>query len=160
VQEGLSQGWYRITFGEVERVEPTADNKTITTIQGRTLGETTQLVANFIIDATGLDAKVIANPLYADLVDTYQLPINFLGRLTVNNDFSIVGMENDQGRIYGAGAATLGGPHAAVDSFLGLQYACLMSVDALHKGSAPSIAKINGLRSLNQWWKWVTNAPP
>jgi len=121
---------------------------------------TIQLTADFIIDATGLDAKIMLNPLYADLVETYQLPINFLGRLKVANDFELVEMRNDRGRMYACGAATLGGPHAAVDSFLGLQFACLRSVDSLHKLGSPSLKRINGWYSLVQWLKWVANWQP
>ncbi len=160
VKEGLAQGWYQIVFGVVQQVEPTPDGKTITTIQGKGVRGTIQLTADFIIDATGLDAKIMLNPLYADLVETYQLPINFLGRLKVTNDFELLEMRNERGRMYAAGAATLGGPHAAVDSFLGLQFACLRSVDSLYKLGAPHLKKINGWYSLMQWLKWVANQPP
>jgi len=160
VQEGLAQGWYNITFGEVETVEQGADGRTITFIKGKGIKGKIQLEADFIIDATGLDAKILTNPLYADLVETYNLPINFLGRLTVANDFSIVGMDNQRGRMFASGAATLGGPHAAVDSFLGLQFAALAIADSLTRSGAPHLHKINGLRSVIQWLKWVSNSPP
>ncbi|MFN3927406.1 MAG: hypothetical protein ACK4QL_08800 [Pseudanabaenaceae cyanobacterium] len=50
------------------------------------------------------------------------------------------------GRMYAPGAATLGGPHAVVDS--------------LHRQSASHIHNINGWRSFRQWCKWVANSPP
>ena len=37
------------------------------------VGGTTELVADYIIDATGLDAKVNRNPLLQDMVDHYGL---------------------------------------------------------------------------------------
>jgi hypothetical protein len=48
-----------------------------------------RLEADFIIDATGLDANVKANPLLNDLVTHYNLPLNYLGRLSVSNDFEL-----------------------------------------------------------------------
>lgn len=160
VKEGLAQGWYNITFGEVETVGQSVDGRTVTHIKGKGLKGTLQLEADFIIDATGLDAKILTNPLFADLVETYNLPTNFLGRLTVANDFSIVGMDNQGGRMFASGAATLGGPHAAVDSFLGLQFSALAIVDSLHRSRSPHLQKINGLRSFSQWLKWLANSPP
>ncbi|MBD2481440.1 FHA domain-containing protein [Planktothrix sp. FACHB-1365] len=167
VNQGLRQGWYRITFGTVERVEPTPNGRTLTTIREQGLNANLQLEADFIIDATGLDAKVNTNPLLNDLVTHYNLPLNALGRLSVTNDFELVEMRNSKdsedrlgGRIYAAGAITLGGPYAAVDSFLGLQYAALVSVENLASLSTPGLRKLTGWRSLWQWFKWVNNQPP
>ncbi len=46
-------------------------------------------------------------------------------------------MSNGPGRVYASGVMTLGGPNAAVDSFLGLQYAALRSVEDLAAQHAP-----------------------
>jgi hypothetical protein len=62
--------------------------------------------------------------------------------------------------MYAAGAITLGGPYAAVDSFLGLQYAALCAVDSLAATKAPGMHGLNGLSSLWQWLKWVANQSP
>jgi hypothetical protein len=62
--------------------------------------------------------------------------------------------------MYAAGAITLGGPYAAVDSFLGLQYAALRAVDAISATKAPGIHRLNGISSLSQWLKWVANQSP
>jgi hypothetical protein len=78
----------------------------------------------------------------------------------VSNDFELVEMRVSQGRMYAAGAITLGGPYAAVDSFLGLQYAALRAVDAMTTTKAPKIRRLNGLNSLFQWGKWVANQSP
>ena len=163
VKEGLSQGWYRITFGEVERVERDSRNRTVTYIREKELKGQIQLEADFIIDATGLDAKVKTSPLLDDLVIQYNLAVNGLGRLSVKQDFEVPAMRNSSvsngdGRMYAAGAITLGGHYAPVDSFLGLQYACLRSVESLAK--AAGVRKLTVGRSLIQWLKWIFNKSP
>ncbi|BAY07395.1 FHA domain-containing protein [Calothrix sp. NIES-2098] len=158
-EQGLSEGWYQITFGEVLGVEQGSQNRTITHIREKGLGEM-KLEADFIIDATGLDAKVQTNPLLDDLVKHYNLPLNHLGRLVVANNFELVEMRNTKGQMYAAGAITLGGPYAAVDSFLGLQYAALVAVDGLAAARAPGVKRLNALSSFSQWLKWVFNQSP
>ncbi|MFS0516930.1 FHA domain-containing protein [Nostoc sp. UIC 10607] len=157
--QGISEGWYQITFGEVLDVERDAQNRTITHIREQSFGEM-KLLADFIVDATGLDAKVDANPLIADLVKHYNLPVNHLGRLTVANNFELVEMRSGNGQMYAAGAITLGGPYAAVDSFLGLQYAALVAVDGLAAIRAPGVHHLNTISSFRQWLKWVLNQSP
>lgn len=158
-EQGLREGWYKIEFGEVQLVERDAQNRPITHIQQQGFGQMT-LDADFIIDATGLDAKVEASPLLEDLVKHYNLPLNHLGRLVVANNFELVEMRNANGQIYAAGAITLGGPYAAVDSFLGLQYAALCAVDGLAAAHASGLHRLNGLNSFGQWLKWVLNQSP
>ncbi|ABA20445.1 FHA domain protein [Trichormus variabilis ATCC 29413] len=158
-EQGLREGWYQITFGEVLGVERDAQNRTITKIQEKGFGEM-KLTADFIVDATGLDAKVQANPLLEDLVKQYNLPLNYLGRLTVTNDFEIAEMRHGKGQMYAAGAITLGGPYAAVDSFLGLQYAALVALDGLAAVRAPGVRRLNAVSSFSQWLKWVFNQSP
>jgi pSer/pThr/pTyr-binding forkhead associated (FHA) protein len=161
IQEGLVQGWYQIVFGEVERVEPAAEQGTITVIQERDFKGKIQLRADFIIDATGLDANVNASPLVQDLVNHYHLPLNPLGRLAVTNDFELLEMSTaDKGHMYAAGAITLGSSYAAVDSFLGLQYAALRAVDHMVTTHAPNLQRLNGFNSLWQWLNWLRNSPP
>ncbi|MEH1904688.1 MAG: FHA domain-containing protein [Nostoc sp.] len=157
--QGLSEGWYQITFGEVLDVEQDGQNRTITSIREQSFGEM-KLLADFIIDATGLDAKVDTNPLLADLVKHYNLPVNHLGRLAVANNFELVEMRSDRGQMYAAGAITLGGPYAAVDSFLGLQYAALVAIDGLAAARAPGVQRLNVVSSFGQWLKWVLNQSP
>ncbi|HLO84576.1 MAG TPA: FHA domain-containing protein [Nostocaceae cyanobacterium] len=158
-EQGLKEGWYQITFGEVLEVEKDNQNRTTTRIQEKGFGEM-KLTADFIIDATGLDAKVQANPLLDDLVKHYNLPLNHLGRLAVANNFELVEMRNVKGQMYAAGAITLGGPYAAVDSFLGLQYAVLVAVDGLAAVRAPGLKRLNAFSSFGQWLKWVFNQTP
>lgn len=158
-EQGLREGWYQITFGQVVSVERDAQNRTITHIQEKGFGEM-NLAADFIVDATGLDAKVEASPLLNDLVKHYNLPLNGLGRLVVANNFELVEMRTARGQMYAAGATTLGGPHAAVDSFLGLQYSALVAVDGLAAARAPGVHRLNVVSSFGQWLKWVFNQSP
>lgn len=158
-EQGLKEGWYQIAFGEVLGVERDAQNRTITRIQEKGFGEM-NLTADFIIDATGLDAKVDANPLLLDLVKHYNLPLNYLGRLVVANNFELAEMRSGKGQMYAAGAITLGGPYAAVDSFLGLQYAALVAVDGLTTARAPGVQRLNVISSFGQWLKWALNQSP
>lgn len=183
VQEGITQGWYKIEFGEVIRVERNQQNRLVTYIQEKEFGQR-ELPADFIIDATGLDAKVKGSPLLDDLVTHYNLPLLDNGRLTVANDFELIQMRNSPlnpplgqggthpfnpplgkggnrgGRMFAAGSITLGGPYAAVDSFLGLQYAALCAVDSLATTRAPGLHQLNPLSSFGQWLKWVMNQSP
>ena len=158
-EEGLRDGWYKIEFGEVENVERDAQNGTITHIKEKDFGQIT-INADFIVDATGLDAKVQATPLLKDLVEHYTLPLNDLSRLVVANDFELVEMRNAKAKMYAAGAITLGGPYAAVDSFLGLQYCALRAVDGLAIARAPGVRRLNLFSSLSQWLKWASNQSP
>ena len=161
IEMGLKEGWYNIRFGDVVKVEkhPTNDG-TITTLKDKQLNAEIKLDARFIIDATGLPGTIDESPLISDLQKTYNLEINPMQRLAVANDFEVLGMRTQIGRMYAAGAMTFGGPHAAVDSFLGLQYSALVSVDSLANISGSGVKYLNGISSLVQWWKWVLNQPP
>jgi lysine/ornithine N-monooxygenase len=158
VETGLQQGWYQITFGSVEQVVPNAQGRPVTYIQEQE-GQR-QLEADFVIDATGLEANLQMSPLLDDLVKQYQLSLNPLGRLNVTSDFELAEMRNGRGRMYVAGAMTLGGPYAAVDSFLGLQFAAFQTVEDLVRTRAPGLQRLHPLRSVSQWWKWMWNQPP
>lgn len=162
INQGLREGWYRRDFGAVKCVKrDDKKGKVITTIQGRgDIQSQIRLEADFVIDATGLESNIDANPLLKDLMDKYSLPRNPLGRIHVENDFEMAGMRNGQGRMYAAGVITLGGPYAAVDSFLGLQYAAQRSVDSLVRAGAPGLHYLDGLRSVGQWIRWARGVQP
>ncbi|MEM9137452.1 MAG: FHA domain-containing protein [Cyanobacteria bacterium P01_F01_bin.42] len=160
VQLGLDEGWYHITFGEVTRVERTQEGRPLTHIEEKGLSGSFTLAADFIIDATGLDGKVKATPLLEDLVTHYHLPLNSAGRFAVNNDFELLEMRNQTGRLYAAGAITFGGPYAAVDSFLGLQYSALKSVESLSHARGSQLKALKPIGSFVQWLKWVNNKAP
>lgn len=161
IEEGFREGWYQIRFGSVQDVRRANNGQVITRIYGHgAVADETILPANYIIDCTGLQAAIEASPLLNDLCSHYQLPRNVKGRLNVADDFELYEMRNGTGRMYATGAMTLGGPHAAVDSFLGLQYAALRSVDALTAQSAPNLRRVNGLRSFAQWVRWARGIAP
>jgi pSer/pThr/pTyr-binding forkhead associated (FHA) protein len=159
IEQGLTYGWYRIEFGDVEKVQK-EDQKLITFIQDPHFEGTMRLEADYIIDATGLDGDLTGNPLLKDLITHYNLPLNYAHRLTVTNDFELLEMRTLRGKMYASGTITLGGPYAAVDSFLGLQYTALTIVEHLAKNKAFTVKNLTPMRSLTQWLKWVFNQSP
>ena len=147
-------------LGSVDGVER-RDGRLVTTIQQTgDIPGTIELKTDFIIDGTGLESEIDKHPLLKDLLTHYNLPRNAMGRLHVANDFEIEGMRNGNGRMYAAGIMTLGGPYAGVDSFLGLQYSALRSVDSLVKLRAPGLRRLNGFRSFSQWLRWARGVKP
>lgn len=158
LQRGREAGWYRTHVGEVTEVVPTDDGRILTRIRSGD-GATFEIVADYIIDATGLDGEVRDNRVLADLLDHGGAQLNPLGRLEVDKDtFELVGTRNEPGRLYGAGSMTLGGPYAPVDSFLGLQYAALRATDDLAR--LGFVRRIGVWRSITQWWRWTRNREP
>lgn len=164
VVQGLGEGWYQIREGVVDHVEPGPGDTVRTVIVGKkTIQAQSQLDADFILDCTGLVSTIDSHPLLKDLVEHHGLSRNVQGRLDVANDFEIRGMRNaarGAGRIYAAGVATLGGPYAPVDSFLGLQYSAQRSIDAMERARAPYLRHLNVSRSLSQWIKWARRRSP
>jgi pSer/pThr/pTyr-binding forkhead associated (FHA) protein len=158
---GISKGWYQIVYGEVRQVvsNPTHPG-IITTVQTAGANGETQLESDFIIDATAVDAPIMASPLLQDLVRQYNLPINHLGRLTVTADFELAEMANQSGKVYASGAITLGNYYAPVDSFLGLQYAAFQIGQDLLSQQAIELKPLVLSRSLIQWWQWINNRSP
>jgi pSer/pThr/pTyr-binding forkhead associated (FHA) protein len=162
ISEGLREGWHDRKFGQVLSVEPDAHSNKVTTCildKGAVQGEV-RLSTDYIIDATGLISELDSNPLLKDLFARYQLERNALGRIKVSNDFEMVGMRNQNARMYASGVMTLGGPYAAVDSFLGLQFAALRAVDSLVAAGAPGLYYLDGWRSVVQWLRWARGARP
>ena len=158
---GLQEGWYQLYFGEVKRLERTARGHLMTQIStGKPNQPEIALTTDFIIDCTGLTASVENSPFLKDMVDCYHLGLNPKGRLKVSNDFEVLDMNNGPGRIYASGVMTLGGPHAAVDSFLGLQYAALRSVEDLVAQHAPGLHSLTATRSFSQWIRWARGVQP
>lgn len=161
LNKGLKEGWYKIEFGDVVRVDRAADGRVVTTIAGKNpLSGTTELVADYIMDATGLDAKVNRNPLLQGTVDHYGLEVNKLGRIVVRNDMEVLGMRNGPGRFFAVGAMTLGGPLAGADTFLGLQAAAGVIVEHLVREHTPGLKRMGPFRSFSQWLKWCRGVKP
>lgn len=169
ITEGKRDGWYRPFFGEVEQIELRGDKLVSQLESSQDFKEEVRLLADYIIDCTGLIAELDANPVLRDLIDTYGLarnkasgrgPEQRLSGLKVTNDFEIEGLRNGSARAYAAGVMALNGPYAAVDSFLGLQYAALRSVDDLSAHSAPGVDGMGPVNSLMQWVKWCRGEAP
>ncbi|MEM7342553.1 MAG: hypothetical protein AAF467_28205 [Actinomycetota bacterium] len=156
LQRGRDGGYYQQWIGEVQSVEP-GPNQTITTTILDPEGRATQLGANAIIDATGLESDISEHRLLADLLSHGGAGRNPMGRLDVERTFEVRGTRNEPGRLYASGSATLGGYYAGVDSFLGLQYAALQIADDL--ASAGFGSRIGIGRSVSQWIKWMRNQP-
>lgn len=148
---GKREGFYVQSVGEVEKVVPGADNKVVTHITSHQ--GVSELPADFIIDATGLEADIREHRLLSDLLDHGGAGRNPVGRLDVEPTFEIRGTRSDPGRMYASGTATLGGYYAGVDSFLGLQYAALTICDDLARTGF--CRRIGVARSIAQWWKWA-----
>jgi pSer/pThr/pTyr-binding forkhead associated (FHA) protein len=162
INGGISKGWYQVVYGNVREVLPHPTNKSIVTNidPNGNNKSTTAIVADFIIDATAVDAPVTASPLIADLIDRYNLPLNYLDRLTVTDEFELAELANNTGRIYAVGSIAQGNYYAPVDSFQGLQFAAWNTIQNLLAIDAPYLKPLVLGRSLRQWYDWVTNRSP
>ncbi len=169
VEEGTRDGWIKNFYGSVAAMEY-RDGRVVTRLEGKEkFQETVDLVADFVIDCTGLVARVDETPLISDLIRIYDLPRNkaagagaelSLAGLAVSNSFEVNGLQNGRGHVWAAGVVTSSGPYAAVDSFLGLQYAALRSVDQLGALRAPSVSRFGPVRSFRQWLRWCSGRSP
>lgn len=157
IRRGLREGWYRQFQGEVREVVPRDGGGTVTRIQSRD-GAGLELEANFIIDATGLEADPREHRLLGDILTYGGAGMNGMGRLDVERTFEVRGTRSEPGRLYAIGAATLGGYLAPVDSFLGLQLANVAVCDDL--AAQGFCRRIGPLRSISQWIKWARNQQP
>ncbi|MFM9938423.1 MAG: FHA domain-containing protein [Hyphomicrobiaceae bacterium] len=169
IETGTREGWYKVFYGNVATIEVKGARVVTRLESSDRYNENVDLTADFIVDCTGLVAKVDETPLLADLIRTYDLPRNKaagegaelrLAGLTVNNSFEIAGLQNGRARAWAAGVVTASGPYAAVDSFLGLQFAALRSVDQLGAIGAPGVTRFGPLRSASQWLKWCLGQSP
>jgi pSer/pThr/pTyr-binding forkhead associated (FHA) protein len=174
VKEGKRQGWYRVAVGRLE-IKGLSDQGTTGKILMEYSGADSSLPreirADYVIDCIGLIGDVTNSELLKDLVETYKLPRNrdykqkeekiaYRG-LAVTPDFEVAQLRQSSGaRVYAAGQITVHGPYAAVDSFLGLQYAALRSVDHLYSVGAPHIARFGFAKSFGQWLRWCFNRAP
>ena len=161
IRQGVNEGWYRPEYGVVDELRPSSDGRVVSRISNTLAGGgTLELAADYVIDCTGLIASPERSPMVDDLIETYGLQRNPLGRLHVTDDFEVPGMRHGAARMYASGAITLGGPHAAVDSFLGLQYAAFRAVESMRRSYPQGIRTLDGLYSLRQWWRWAQGREP
>ena len=164
VARGEKEGWYRVCFGEVEKIRGNGRGRVVTHICTQNLPEVepqpARLVADFVLDCTGLNTALRLHPILNDLCEQYQLPLNPSGQLALSHDFELTRLRNGEGRVFMAGVMAFGNGFAPVDSFSGLQYAAQRSVDALTSDHAPGLHRLNGLHSLHQWLRWLRGFAP
>jgi hypothetical protein len=150
---GRREGWYTTVVGEVDSVVPRQPSGTTTRIKTR--GGQLEIQADYIIDATGLEAGIEEHRLLADLLEHGGAGRNPIGRLDVERSFEVCGTRSDPGRMYASGASTLGGYFPGVDTFLGLQISAQEIVDDLiGLGFAERLGPV---RSTSQWLRWARN---
>ena len=155
---GLRDGFYEQRIGAVTEVEPNRSGDAIVTRLRANSGDIHEIEAQFIIDATGLQARLEDHRLMADLIEHGGAGKNPKNRLDVEPTFEIRGTRSGVGRLYASGSMTLGAYYAGVDSFLGLQYAALQIADDVASQGLGS--RIGVTRSVSQWWKWMRNKRP
>ena len=154
VREGRRDGWYRAEYGTVNEFRDRGGSVVAEIAEGE------QIVADFVIDCTGMAAQLERSPLLADLVATYDAPKNGLGRIGVSNGFEVEAGRNGLSRLYACGAMVMGGPLASVDTFLGLQYTALRTAHDMHSVDPAAIRMLNGWFSIRQWLKWTRGRAP
>ncbi|WP_224814344.1 FHA domain-containing protein [Hasllibacter sp. MH4015] len=177
-ERGAEEGWYRPVYGNIsdlQPIPPQGENQPagVQVAIDTQEGNREELNADYLIDCTGLIADIRRSPFLADMLDTYHLPRNHAYRekggaveqggatgLRCTNDFEIEGLRNGNGRVYAAGTITTGGPYLAVDSFLGLQYSALRSVDHMVTERIHKVPNLGPLRSFAGWSKWMVGARP
>lgn len=170
IEQGNREGWLKSFYGTVQSMTY-QNGQVITRLEGREkFQESVDLVADYVVDCTGLVARLDETPLLADLHRVYDLPRNrtssggapesSLAGLAVTNSFEVAGLRNGRGHVWAAGVVTANGPYAAVDSFLGLQYAALRSVDHLGVLRAPHVSRMGALKSFGQWIRWCLGRSP
>ncbi len=154
---GSREGFYEQRVGRVSSVAPSVDGRSVVTTVALSDGSEETIEADFVIDAAGLEADLTEHRLMADLIEHSGVRTNQRGRLDVEPTFEVRGGRNEPGRLYASGSMALGGHYAAVDSFLGLQYAALRIADDL--AAQGHCARIGVRRSIAQWLRWVRNRP-
>lgn len=160
IDEGMSKGWYQIVFGSASDIVA-EDNEQVSVLVRRK-GDPMQAVftVDYVIDATGLDANLKRSPILADLIDTFDLPLNPMHRLSVDQTFELRDLRQASGRAYAVGAPTMGSYFAPVDSFLGLQYAAQVSIEDMIRAGAPHLESLDVYHSTSQWLRWAMGAKP
>ena len=160
VARGGREGWYQLYFGTITEMRPNGRKRLIAQFGDYVSNEPYRFVADFMIDCTGLNSELVLHPILADLREHYELSQNLTGQLEVTANFELTGLRNSRGQAYMAGTIAFGNAFAPVDSFMGLQYAAQRSVDGLIRAGVPGLRYLNGLASLQQWWRWWQGAAP
>ena len=172
IADGRRKGWYRVAIGRLEikgLSEKGPAGKVVMEYSGPDSSLPREIQVDYVIDCIGLIGDITNSEFLKDLVETYPVPRNrdlnqkdpvALCGIAVTPDFEIASLRHDGGRVYAAGQIVDHGPHAAVDTFLGLQFAALRSVDHLYTIGAPNISRFGWLKSFSQWLRWCFNRAP
>jgi pSer/pThr/pTyr-binding forkhead associated (FHA) protein len=160
IEQGVNEGWYQIVYGSVSDILEEDDGRVSLLVRSKGKMMQAAITVDFVIDATGLDATIRGHKLFADLFDTYNLPLNPMHRIYVAPSFEAQVLRNGAGRAYVVGAPTLGSHFAPADSFLGLQYASQVAVEDLRRLGAPLIEPMDFYHSTLQWFRWAFNQAP
>jgi hypothetical protein len=153
MRDGRAGGYYRTHVGEVDEVYPADDKRVVTRV--RTKDGVLELTADYVVDATGLEADIAEHRVLNDLLEHGGAGRNPIGRLDVERTFELRGVASGDGRVYASGTATLGGYFPGVDTFLGLQIAAQEICDDLARRGF--CRRIGPFRSTSQWFKWARN---
>ena len=159
IAHGRAEGWYQQFIGAPRHIERW-DGRMVVTVDDLAGVECAMFAGDFLIDATGFDPALDHNPLLADLLEQYNLTLTSRGRLVVSDQFEIEGLRTGGGRAFAAGIIAAGGAYAPVDSYMGLQYAALRSLDHLAGLGVPGLRRLDGLRSLTGWLRWARGTAP
>jgi pSer/pThr/pTyr-binding forkhead associated (FHA) protein len=161
VERGQREGWYMIQFGTVETIKANGRGRLVVQTKGcGPMPAYGRLVADFLLDCTGLNSRLGDHPLLAEVSEHYRLAKNESGRLVVTADFELKGLRNGGGQVFAAGIMAGGNAFAPVDGFLGLQYAAQRSVETLIRENGPGLQRLDGWASLRQWWRWWQGVEP
>ena len=137
LERGEHEGFYQQARGVVESVVPSPDTRQIRTVVNGPNGLPTQFDADFIIDATGLEANIEEHRVINDVLTHVGAQKNVKGRLDVERDFLVRGADSGEGHIYASGSMTLGGYYAGVR---------LVPRTAVRGASDPRFARVQWFR--------------
>ncbi len=151
LKRARAEGWYHARPGVIEDVVRLDDERLRLRVAGTT--STTEIIADAVIDCTGLNPDVRGHRILADLLHRGGAGVNILGRMDVEPTFELRGTRSEMGRIYVTGAAALGGYFPGVDTFLGLQLAAQDVVDDI--ASRGHCLRLTPTRSVRHWLHWV-----
>lgn len=111
---------------------------------------------SLVIDCTGFSTDVSTIPLYKKLLSEFSLDLTPAKTIVLNNFFEIEKVASNNATLFVTGAAASGNQYGPVDSFLGLQYAALKSIEKMQHMTIPvSIKPLSPLSSFIAWIKWM-----
>lgn len=151
LRRGRTDGWYRAVAGQVAAFGPRHDG--VRVVFALEDGRTHEASFDYVIDCTGGEAIASRHPLIGELLSRGLGSLNRLDGLRIDQDYTVLGADSGDGRIYASGSLVRGAAFAPVDSFLGLQESARRIADHL---ADRGIGKhLTASRSTAAWWRWV-----